>query len=715
MSANPALSFADILAAESDYALPATDAEVQAALVSYGAIFKTTKSKLQVAARADLLAGLALLHTHHRDAAALATVLTTAQHQTLATALGLDFQAHGADAAWPALLARRAVSQQMPGQSPKKRKPAPSGAGGQIQKPGASGAQADSADGGRGPPPSKKQKTAPKAKTASGSDASAAASSDSDADASSPGSAVTELMPDELGSGPAFDALVAAVCARRWWSTNTMENAIPPTYLSRLFRGKTWNEKLRTTYNKMVKKQPESKPSSTRREDPTNVAFPHRLKFAFSPDDGVELDADLLRLACAGERLSDWSGADGRILGGHTARSVYQQLLTELADIWGKVSGAIQRGEHIGAPSSRHLTDVVLNLFERRYTRFAKVLPAGRVREEILANVARQLGELRVYFASFDTFLADSTTRMDYLKSARWFGSRVHVLFAPTVALFLAADGDTGDTGPAAPAGGAGGAGGYPGPPATPSPAGKPSKGALKGPAPSASFADGSPTPAPYAPPPVYFSPPAAAPVAVAPSWPPFHPQALLFADSGGLPRPVQQFHVPSLSSPAYGGAHGAYPGAFAAPPAQPYHPAAGYPAVPVKPEPGSAPSRDKTAKDGTPRFLSQPIHVYVAGTDAGTVPPGTCLRPSCGCAVRLRALGIHPGLHATWDCPLRYIERWGFCPGFNKDGSKDSTQWLPGGEVLTRAAKDKWVELICKYDLPLPNEPGVRAPDFQK
>ena len=177
-------------------------------------------------------------------------------------------------------------------------------------------------------------------------------------------------------------------------------------------------------------------------------------------------DADNLRLVCAGERLSDWSGAEGRTLGGHTGRSVFQQLLTELADVWGKISGAIQRGEHIGAPLSKHLTDVVLSLFERRYTRFVKVLPAGRVREEILANVARQLGELRVYFASFDTFLADSTMRMEYLKSARWFGSRVHTLFAPTVALFLAADGDSVDVGPAAPAGGAGGAGGYSGPPA---------------------------------------------------------------------------------------------------------------------------------------------------------------------------------------------------------------------------------------------------------
>ena len=203
----------------------------------------------------------------------------------------------------------------------------------------------------------------------------------------------------------------------------------------------------------------------------------------------------------------------------------------------------------------------------------------------------------------------------------------------------------------------------------------------------------------------------------MAPSWPPFHPQALLFADSDGPLRPVQQFHVPSLSSPSYGGAHGAYPGAFAAPPAQLYNPAAGYPVVPVKPEPGSAPSRDKSGREREEkqRFLGQPLHVYVAGTDAGTVPPGTCLRPSCGCANRLRAVGVTPGLHATWDCPLRYVEQCGFCPGFNNDGSKDPTQWLPGGEVLTRAAKDEWLELIRKHDLPLANEPGVRAPDFRK
>jgi hypothetical protein len=136
-----------------------------------------------------------------------------------------------------------------------------------------------------------------------------------------------------------------------------------------------------------------------------------------------------------------------------------------------------------------------------------------------------------------------------------------------------------------------------------------------------------------------------------------------------------------------------------------------------VKPEPGSARTLDRSGRESSEqkRFLSQPLHVYVAGTDAGTVPPGSCLRPSCGCSSRLRAVGVIPGLHATWDCPLRYIEQCGSCPGFNNDGSKDPAQWLPGGEVLTRAAKDEWLELIRKHDLPLANEPGVRAPDFWK
>ena len=178
-----------------------------------------------------LLAGLALLYTHHHDLTPLVAVLTIAQQQTLATALGLDFQAHGTDASWPVLLARHIVSFQAPGQTPKKRKPAP-------------------------------------------------------------------------------------------------------------------------------------------------------------------------------------------------------------------------------------------DVFERRYARFARVLPAGRAREEILANIARQFGEMRTYFAALDSSLADCASRLEYHQQARWVGVRVHALFAPVVPRILATDGDDVDDGSVAPAGGAGG---YPISPAAPS------------------------------------------------------------------------------------------------------------------------------------------------------------------------------------------------------------------------------------------------------
>ncbi len=57
------------------------------------------------------------------------------------------------------------------------------------------------------------------------------------------------------------------------------------------------------------------------------------------------------------------------------------------------------------------------------------------------------------------------------------------------------------------------------------------------------------------------------------------------------------------------------------------------------------------------------------------------------------RPPGYEPGPHATWDCPHRYIQRYGYCPGFNPDGTKDQAQWLPDN-ILTRAAKDRWLNV---------------------
>ena len=191
----------------------------------------------------------------------------------------------------------------------------------------------------------------------------------------------------------------------------------------------------------------------------------------------------------------------------------------------------------------------------------------------------------------------------------------------------------------------------------------------------------------------------------------------MLFADGGGPGRPMHPSYFPSLTGPAYGGAPGgSYPGAYAPPPAPDGAYASRPAAVAVKPEPGQNPSRDGQGRASRDKpFMGQPQHGYVSGLDLAAVPAGQVWQPPCGCAGRAVFAGAPPGLHATWDCPLRYIERFGFCPGFHPDGTKDPAQWAPGGDVLSRASKDKWADLIDKYLVPLPREKGARAPDFRK
>ena len=139
-----------------------------------------------------------------------------------------------------------------------------------------------------------------------------------------------------------------------------MEAGIPATYLPRLFKARQWSQKLRDDYDKMIRAQPSKNPTERRREDPKEVAFPHRLKFAHAPDDGLELDAEHLRLVCDGERISDWAGSSSRLLGGHSERSVFKSLLSELGSCWGSISGAVQLGQHIRGLAARHLTDLLL-------------------------------------------------------------------------------------------------------------------------------------------------------------------------------------------------------------------------------------------------------------------------------------------------------------------------------------------------------------------
>ena len=205
MAAPVAPTFADMLAADSDFVMPTDDKDVQAALTSFGAVFKTTRGDPHIASRADLLAGLALLHTHHLNLQPLMGALTVAQQQVLATALGLDFQAFGTDASWPAMLARRVFAHQAPGLTSKKRRPVSDGVDGQVRKPGDLGAPPKPPDDAAGQRPAKKAKKSKQPSLSSSSDSSAA-SAGSEADSVARGCAVMELMLGELGSGPAFNS-----------------------------------------------------------------------------------------------------------------------------------------------------------------------------------------------------------------------------------------------------------------------------------------------------------------------------------------------------------------------------------------------------------------------------------------------------------------------------------------------------------------------------
>jgi hypothetical protein len=277
-----------------------------------------------------------------------------------------------------------------------------------------------------------------------------------------------------------------------------------------------------------------------------------------------------------------------------------------------------------------------------------------------------------------------------YSDQAQFAGDRYLALLGPAVVALLYGDDGQCSTYPrATPSGGAAAV--------TPSPA---RRSIIK----SVAF-DSTPPSTPSAPP----APPPVAPPASAPSpgagWPaypagppPYFPGGGMFAFGG----PGGQFASPPPGSAAWGGYAGSPPGpAYSAgPPAHGPPPRAHAPVV--KADPGAGAVEEKP-------YLGQPQHGYVSGTDCASVPANEVRRPACGCLNH--KLTYTPGLHATWDCPLRYIDQCGHCPGFNLDGSRDPAQWQDGN--LTRAAKAAWLALIAEHKLTVPKTKGARPPPF--
>ena len=129
------LSFAALLAADSEAILPADDAGVITALVSYGAKFSKYKAAPHAQARLNLLSGLMWLHAHSGDLAPAWARLSPAQRGVMAVALNLDLD-EAAATPTPAAVLRRLLGSILPGATPQKRRPPDGRVEGQINRPG---------------------------------------------------------------------------------------------------------------------------------------------------------------------------------------------------------------------------------------------------------------------------------------------------------------------------------------------------------------------------------------------------------------------------------------------------------------------------------------------------------------------------------------------------------------------------------------------------
>ena len=692
----PETHFSLLLKADSEHPLPDDDAGVSSALMSYGVVFKKTKNAAP--ARLELLAGLMWVHAHQADLHAVWSAASADQHRTLASALKLDYDKDAASPTFLAMVVRRVLASIPPGATPEKRKAPNQGPEGQIMKPGAD----DSADKAiHQSPPKKKGKhkaKPPKPASPSASSGEDSPSSSSDVEITAGPSGLLARMPATLGSGPEFAALVAAKCKLPWVATVALESDVPAPYRSHLFRGKMWDNSERKKYDKMITDQKSSTGRAQRRENPNRVACPHRLSFAYSNDEEMLIEAQHLAMVCSGETLSDFAGEEGRLFGGLRGRSDFVLVTKSLHEHWTDVSLAVERSENIGAPAISSLFDIMNTCLERRYDRFACFLPAGRLREEVLANVARQLGELRTYFATFMRNLSDRCTRRAYAEQAAFAGSRYIALLGPAARFLLDVDGSSSGT-VALPASGGGGASSgrfsHPPPSAAAPP---PARRRLAG----VTFAEGTngdPPPSPAPLPPAYTQLPHPPP-----GWqyaPMYSTTPASYSPPAGSPFPAPPPYQP-FSPPAQGGAWAGY-----TTPTPPTTPA---PAPAPQPRPRPIIKAEPEAPPRAPPFLSQPQHVWLTGPGYNAVPAGDSRSPPCGCGSK-HGPTYQPGPHATWDCPLRYIARYGSCPGFLMTGMRDPQQWA--GDNLTRGAKDAWIKLIQQLDLPLPTGPGGRAPNF--
>ena len=671
----------------------ADDSKVTAALKEFGSVLSHVKGKPKAGDRAEILAGYFWVSVHDSDFESHISRAPESSLRLLATALGLNFDSLSKTPEWPSILVRRGHIWPNATHAPPKRK-AFVGGSGQIQKPGDqivvpddAAADNEGISGGKRKRAGQGRRAAATQPDRSSGDDSSGRSSHGPSPPPAPPPTLAS-MPDALCDAAAFDALVNSICALPWLPTEQLRVGLPPLLWPVLWKGAGWSSRTSRDYDQMIKKQAAVGSFYSRQEDRSSPGAIFRLSLIYEGDDGLLPASKILCWLVNAERYSDFIGPGRSQHGGAAKRNAFISHRADLASSWNAVLGDIRHGHAVSSVSSCNFTENLLEVLERRYARFHDLISAGPVREELLANCARQYREARSFLAAFHADISARASSMAHEIQARFVGNHFLTLFKPSMDFLLdSASGlipggispegladDTSDENPPACGGGK-----------SVTPKAKPTPPtAVATPRTPASAAMGLMPPA-YEPHPHYG--PAA-------SWPPFAQAQYPFygVHHSSPPGPPYMAYAPPTPPRTTGGGGGGGV-TFANPP--------------VTSPSGSGGVEVKSEFD-SPKFLAQPQHAWVTGEDSKVVTGKKAWKPVCGCANHSQT---GASKHATWDCPLRYWKMCGRCPGFFENGTRDPSQW--DGDNLTKAAKAAWRDLIKEHVLPLPWDANARPTPF--
>ena len=490
--------------------------------------------------------------------------------------------------------------------------------------------------------------------------------------------------------------LIKRLCKARWLRGEKLREDLPGHWYNLLYCGHSWDNKKQLEYERVRKKA--GKGAQARREDPNNPAWVHRLSLVYSGDDRLAVDAKHLALLVRGESLSDYGGQEEA---DYRRREAYTEHLKGLRERWQHFMAALNSRRLPGDLEISGVVAMIQTTLARRYAAMKKAVGTrGSAATEVLANTARQYREVREYFERFGgqvnqqaLLMGDYSARVEYL-GGRWLG-----LLRPAVEVVLSME--TYD-------------------------ASKDELSLGRAVGTTTVTLSGQGSPAPKRSRKESGSDPQSQTVAASVSQPPLQlhgfqmhgPAALPFAAlHAGLPPQPWGFVAPQPYGPGF---------AVPPPPPPPYQPpaaaassapAAGSGSAPAPAAPAAkrkvnfadgsagrqAPAQApapiiKKEKEHPPStgFLGLPAHAWVCGANAAPPPPqdgSASFLPACRCREDLQFVGPH----ATWDCPLRYFERRGSCPGFFPSGQRDPSAW--SGDNITDATKRLWRHFVSAHD----------------